>query len=513
MRTGGAFFTPVGGHWRDLLALAVARARPRLHARHVARRAVPRVRRRVPVALRAGRRRGARARALRRGARARRRSSRTSRTRSGILGEGLDYDDHAGELDLDPVVARLGQLVPFVVAEINEPDHSVSPHIKDGYRHVERALRAAGREVAPAAAAPAARGRWTGRRSSAAATRCPTCSALADRLDGARVLVTGGAGSIGRVADQPARRVPARAHHRPRLARGGADRRPPRRRARCAWPASSTCCATSATARAWRPRRRGRGPTSSSTSPPTSTSTGPSATRSSSRRRTSTARGTCCARPRRPARGRSSSRRPTRPRGRRTSTGRTKRMMETLTALAAERTGEGRAAVRLVNVLGSAGSATELWLRQARARRAADAHRPDDGALLDHDGARRGARRAGRAGRGVGRAARHRARPGRAADRRGRDEDLGDRRRRRARHPHRRRAAGRDDERGARRPGRGARRRAVPGRRRRSPARRRSTRPRAVVAEVDRARDGAEDAPRGVWLDARSRPAPSRRPR
>ncbi len=43
--------------------------------------------------------------------------------------------------------------------------------------------------------------------------------------------------------------------------------------------------------------------------------------------------------------------------------GRTKRLMETLTALA----GEGRAAVRLVNVLGSAGSATELWLRQARA--------------------------------------------------------------------------------------------------------------------------------------------------
>jgi FlaA1/EpsC-like NDP-sugar epimerase len=45
--------------------------------------------------------------------------------------------------------------------------------------------------------------------------------------------------------------------------------------------------------------------------------------------------------------------------------GRTKRLMETLTALAAERSGEGRAAVRLVNVLGSAGSATELWLRQA----------------------------------------------------------------------------------------------------------------------------------------------------
>ena len=47
--------------------------------------------------------------------------------------------------------------------------------------------------------------------------------------------------------------------------------------------------------------------------------------------------------------------------------GRTKRMMEALTGLAAQRTGSRRAAVRLVNVLGSAGSATELWLRQARA--------------------------------------------------------------------------------------------------------------------------------------------------
>ncbi|CAA9479040.1 MAG: hypothetical protein AVDCRST_MAG30-674 [uncultured Solirubrobacteraceae bacterium] len=46
---------------------------------------------------------------------------------------------------------------------------------------------------------------------------------------------------------------------------------------------------------------------------------------------------------------------------------RTKRLMEQLTAYAARDGGGQRIAVRLVNVLGSAGSASELFLRQARA--------------------------------------------------------------------------------------------------------------------------------------------------
>jgi FlaA1/EpsC-like NDP-sugar epimerase len=46
--------------------------------------------------------------------------------------------------------------------------------------------------------------------------------------------------------------------------------------------------------------------------------------------------------------------------------GRTKRLMEGLAADAAARAGAPRAAVRLVNVLGSAGSASELFLRQVR---------------------------------------------------------------------------------------------------------------------------------------------------
>jgi FlaA1/EpsC-like NDP-sugar epimerase len=47
--------------------------------------------------------------------------------------------------------------------------------------------------------------------------------------------------------------------------------------------------------------------------------------------------------------------------------GRTKRFMEQLTAFAARRAGAQRTAVRLVNVLGSGGSASEIFLRQARA--------------------------------------------------------------------------------------------------------------------------------------------------
>jgi FlaA1/EpsC-like NDP-sugar epimerase len=47
--------------------------------------------------------------------------------------------------------------------------------------------------------------------------------------------------------------------------------------------------------------------------------------------------------------------------------GRTKRFMEQMTAYSARRTGANRTAVRLVNVLGSAGSASEIFLRQARA--------------------------------------------------------------------------------------------------------------------------------------------------
>ena len=112
-----------------------------------------------------------------------------------MLGEGLPYDE--GELDLDPVVARIGELFPYVVAEINEPDHSRSPSMKAGYGRVARALptpagpwrrpprRDPGRALRLADRHPPPRPRPRGARARGGAA-------------GRRVLVTGGAGSIGR---------------------------------------------------------------------------------------------------------------------------------------------------------------------------------------------------------------------------------------------------------------------------------------------------------------------------
>ena len=97
--------------------------------------------------------------------------------------------------------------------------------------------------------------------------------------------------------------------------------------------------------------------------------------------------------------------------------GRTKRLMETLTWLAAERTRlrpRGGAARQRARQRGQRDRAVAA---PGARRRPADADRPDDGPLLDHDGPRRVARRARRAGGGRGRAARHRRRPGRVRDR------------------------------------------------------------------------------------------------
>ena len=43
------------------------------------------------------------------------------------------------------MVRRIGELVPYIVAEINEPDPARSRLMKRGYREVERALARAGR--------------------------------------------------------------------------------------------------------------------------------------------------------------------------------------------------------------------------------------------------------------------------------------------------------------------------------------------------------------------------------
>ena len=113
----------------------------------------------------------------------------------GLLGEGLPLGD--GELDLDPVTRRLGELCRFVVAEVNEPDPARSPAMKDGYRRIERALAAAAAPLPrPPRRLPTGAADWSlvlGRRDPV-----PALLELQERFGGRRVLVTGGAGSIGR---------------------------------------------------------------------------------------------------------------------------------------------------------------------------------------------------------------------------------------------------------------------------------------------------------------------------
>ncbi len=113
----------------------------------------------------------------------------------GLLGEGLPLGD--GELDLDPIVRRLGELCRFMVAEVNEPDPAHSPAMKAGYRRIEAALREPMAPL-PRPARRLATGTtdWSavlGRRDPV-----PALLELQERFGGRRVLVTGGAGSIGR---------------------------------------------------------------------------------------------------------------------------------------------------------------------------------------------------------------------------------------------------------------------------------------------------------------------------
>jgi len=111
----------------------------------------------------------------------------------GLLGEGLPYG--AGELDLDPVVRRLGELVPFIVAEINEPDPARSVEMKAAYRAIERAL------ARPAAPAKVPR-RLTGdsfdwQQVLERRDPVPSVLELQESFGGRRILLTGGGGSIG----------------------------------------------------------------------------------------------------------------------------------------------------------------------------------------------------------------------------------------------------------------------------------------------------------------------------
>src|SRR3954447_21542814 len=113
----------------------------------------------------------------------------------GLLGEGLPYG--SGELDLDPVVRRLGELVPFIVAEINETDPLPSVEMKAAYRSIERALALPPAEPKPPRRRiPPDSFDWQ----TVVERRDPVPSVLElqERFGGRHVLLTGGGGSIGR---------------------------------------------------------------------------------------------------------------------------------------------------------------------------------------------------------------------------------------------------------------------------------------------------------------------------
>ena len=112
----------------------------------------------------------------------------------GLLGEGLPYG--SGELDLDPVVRRLGELVPYVVAEINEPDPNRSVEMKAAYRAIERAFASESASSSRARRVPPDDFDWQvvlERRDPV-----PSLLELQERFGGRRVLMTGGGGSIAR---------------------------------------------------------------------------------------------------------------------------------------------------------------------------------------------------------------------------------------------------------------------------------------------------------------------------
>jgi len=362
MRTGGVYLTPVGGHWRDLAAWCerTPGLRTTFDTSHAAlfehfaaaypslfgladdsdlglERWVRELSGLIDVAH--------------------------VSDAHGLLGEGLPYG--TGELDLDPVVRALGETVPYIVAEINEPDPAHSVDMKAGYRAVERAL------AMPEPAPPRRSSRlpvdpfdWqqvVGRRDPV-----PSVLELQERFGGRRVLITGGGGWIGgRLASlllgfRP-ERVTLLDSHEASLT---ADRRArsPRQLEACEHVLGDIRDGGRLAAAVERARpdvifhlAAYKHVDWAETHPDQFVDTNLQGSWNVLRAAEASGVGTVVVASTDKAALAAS------------FYGRTKRFMEQLTAYSAREGGGDRCAVRLVNVLASAGSASELFLRQARA--------------------------------------------------------------------------------------------------------------------------------------------------
>jgi nucleoside-diphosphate-sugar epimerase/sugar phosphate isomerase/epimerase len=279
----------------------------------------------------------------------------------GLLGEGLPYG--TGELDLDPVVRRLGELVPFICAEINEPDPARSDDMKAGYRAIERALAApAAPAKRPPVRLPVDAFDW--QRVIDRRDPVPSVLELQELYGGRRVLITGGGGSIARalatfLSGFRPQRIALLDSSEVALAADKRERDP-------ASPVAHLLCDVREPGRLERELAQTKPDVLfhlaaykhvdwAELFPEEFVDTNLHGSWNVLRAAeavgidtvvvASTDKSALAA----------------------SFYGRTKRFMEQLTAYSARRTGAHRAAVRLVNVLGSGGSASEIFLRQARA--------------------------------------------------------------------------------------------------------------------------------------------------
>ncbi len=193
MRTGGVFLSPIGGHWRDLLEW---RARiPELgftfDTSHAAlfrsfAAAYPSL---FGLSGDEGLDLGRYVEELGPAAEVAHISN-----ANGVLGEGLPYG--VGDLDLDPVVRRLAALVPYIVAEISEPDPAHSSAMKAAYHAIERVIAMPDELPMPLPRRRLRPERFDWQRVLQQPDPVPSMLELQELIGGRRVLITGGGGSI-----------------------------------------------------------------------------------------------------------------------------------------------------------------------------------------------------------------------------------------------------------------------------------------------------------------------------